>query len=258
MAKQLTVLRCRGVGEYVGEHQMLAYVTRNLDERFVIKDVPWLASYGLVPKPLGSSLDRGLRDGRELLLKMIRDDPNPVILLGYSGGAALAGNVAAEIGNGDHPGLDIRAVGLIADPLRPYGFGPEPDPMARTWGIAGSRRVFSRTFPVWWASDPADVIACCPEGSPLRTLSDQSAAFSLVDPLAWYGDLGERLRSSRWQETVKDWRNAPAVWRAYSKAVDGVRGYLGGDHTSYHRRFYPGTTRTYCEWLADRINEVRT
>lgn len=250
-----TVLRCRGIGERVDETQMLANVTRKLDpRRFVIKDVPWESNYSPTPNPLGSSFDKSLHDGRALLLKMIRDDPNPVVLLGYSGGAALAGSVAAEIANGDFPMLDIRGVGLISDPLRERTRGS-----AYGWGIAGQRRIPPANWPVWYCADPADVITCCPPDSPLRTISDQSAAFSLVDPAAWSWDLVQRLRQQRWQATIKDWRNVPAVWKAYSDAIDGAQGYLfRGAHTfAYTSHRVPGTNSTYCDWLADRINSIK-
>ncbi|WP_213573301.1 alpha/beta fold hydrolase [Rhodococcus sp. USK13] len=251
----ITVLRCRGVGEPMGEASMLANVTRHLDpERFRVVEVPWSAQYGPVPAPLGSSFDTSLRSGRTMLLDYIRRDPNPVVITGYSGGGALAGNVAAEIARGEHPELDVRGVGLISDPLMPWPYSPAGP---TTWGIAGERWIDARAFPLWHLADPADVITCCPAESPLRTLADQSAAFSLVDPREWGWDLIRRVREKRWQATIRDWRNVPEVWRAYSAAIDGVRGYLTGEHDSYHLRHYPGSTRTYTEWLADRINEIR-
>ena len=246
----ITVLVCRGIGESKPS-PMLSNVTRLLDpKRFVVKEVPWSASYGPAPAPFGSSFDTSLREGRTLLLDMIRQDPNLVVLLGYSGGAALAGNVAAEIGRGEHPGLVISGVGLISDPLRHPGL-TSPD-----WGIAGVRRIWG-TFPVWHMSDPKDVITCCPANSPLRTIADQSAAFSLIDPKAWGWDLVERLRQQRWQATITNWRNVREVWAAYSAAIEGAQGYLfARDHISYASRIYRDG-KTYTQWLADRINEIR-
>ena len=254
----LSVLVCRGIGESKPS-PMLSNVTRLLDpKRFVVKEVPWSASYGSVPAPFGSSFDTSLREGRTLLLRMIKDDPNPVILLGFSGGAALAGNVAAEIGRGEHPQLVVNGVGLISDPLRHTlntndkvtGWGTDK------FGIAGARAIVAN-FPVWSMADPADVITCCPVNSPLRTISDQSAAFSLIDPKAWGWDLVERLRQQRWQATIRDWRNVREVWAAYSAAIDGAQGYLfARDHISYASRIYRDG-KTYTQWLADRINEIR-
>ncbi|RYF57962.1 MAG: PE-PPE domain-containing protein, partial [Comamonadaceae bacterium] len=177
----LSVLVCRGIGEPLPS-PMLANVTRLLDrKRFVVKEIPWRAQYGPVPAALGSSYDKSLDTGRTMLLKAIAADPNPVILLGYSGGAALAGNVAAEIAQGKHPELEVRGAALLSDPLSPRVINRDG------WGIAGSRWI-GGGFPVWHMSDPADVIARCPANSPLRTLADQSAAFSLADPVAWGAD----------------------------------------------------------------------
>ncbi|RVW06248.1 alpha/beta hydrolase family protein [Rhodococcus spongiicola] len=250
----MTVITCRGIGEPYPS-PMLANVTRLLDpERFRIVALPWSATYGPVPSVRGISFDKALRTGREMLIDYIRRDPNPVVLLGYSGGAALAGNVADEIALGDHPGLDLRGVGLISDPLR--SSVNDVNPGATGCGIAGSRPI-PGNFLVWHCADPADVITCCPLDSPLRTFADQSAAFSLADPGAWATDLLDRLRTRRWQSTIRDWRNIPAVLRAYRQAISDARGYLTDDHTSYHLRRYPGTDRTYCEWMADRINGIK-
>lgn len=246
----ITVLCSRGIGEGLREN-MLSNVTKHLDPaRFRAREVPWSASYGPVPEPLGTSYNASLAAGRGLLFKMIADDPYPVILLGYSGGAALAGNVAA--GMWQRPDLDVRGVGLISDPLRPSDQWDEME-----WGIAGARTISSRRFPKWWLADPSDVITSCPANSPLRTLADQSSAFSLVDPRAWSWDMVQRLRQQRFQATIRDWRNVPEVWRAYSQAIDGAQGYLfGSAHTSYATRIYRDGL-TYTEWLAARINDIR-
>ncbi|EKT83064.1 alpha-beta hydrolase fold protein [Rhodococcus phage Mbo4] len=248
----ITVLRCRGIGEPMGDDSMLANVTKLLDaKRFRFVEVPWSAQYGPVPAPLGSSFDSSLRSGRTMLLDYIRRDPNPVVITGYSGGGALAGNVAAEIARGEHPELDVRGTALLSDPLTPRVLNREG------WGIAGGRWI-GGSFPVWHLSDPADVIARCPANSPLRTFADQSAAFALADLRSWGWDLVDRIRTRRWQATIRDWHNAPEIWRAYTQAIHDADGYLRlGNHTSYHLRRYPGSTRTYTEWLADRINEIR-
>ena len=246
----ITVLRARGIGEPIsGDSQMLGNVTLLLDKaRFVIKNVPWSAQYGPAPTPLGESFTVALEHGRTRLLNMIYDDPNPVVMLGYSGGAALVGNVAAEIGLGLWPELDVRGVGLIADPCRsPVN---SVNPGAVDFGVARARAVVA-PFPVWQLADPADAIPCCPPNSPFRTFSDESAAFSLIDPAAWGRDLYGRIETHHMQDVNSHIAD-------YARALWDLDGYLRrGDHTSYHRRAFPGTNRTYCGWLADRINEIR-
>ena len=245
----ITVLVCRGIGEPM--HTGLpSYVTRLLTSRFRVIEVPWEATYGPFGGGLGgSSYDAALASGRLMLLEYIRRYPG-AILLSYSAGAALAGNVAAEIGRGVHPGLEVRAVGLLADPLRPKSVELPGH------GIAGERPI-QASFPVWQVADPRDPIPCCTSEA-LYTLADQSAAFSLVDPAAWGWDLIDRLKNDRWQEVkrLQFWR-IPEILTRYRIAIEHVQRYLGPDHVSYPVRNYPGTSRTYTEWLADRINEIR-
>lgn len=247
----ITVLSCRGIGEPI-RGNMLANVGRKLDPaRFRVREVPWAASYGPVPLPFGPSFDEALRTGRELLLRMIADDPYPVLLKGYSGGGALAGHVAREIARGQHPHLEVVGCALLADPFMPDYASPVRD----EFGIAGSRAI-PRAFPTYWACDPADTIGRCPRNSPLRTVADQTAAASLSDPEAWIRDLEDRLRTGRWQaiEPLKFWQ-IPEILGRYRRALHDLDGYLRrGDHISYASRIKPGTNQTYTDWLADRIN----
>ncbi|NKS67446.1 hypothetical protein GS461_19655 [Rhodococcus hoagii] len=232
---------------------MCSAVTRRLDPtRFRVIEVPWTASYGPVPLPLGPAFDESLRTGREQLLRMIDEDPNPVLLLGYSGGAALAGNVAAEVARGDHPRLGVVGSALISDPFMPHW----ETPVENTWGIAGSRDIMA-AFATWWAADPADAICCCPANSPLRTIADQTRAFSLSNLLGWGIDLVGRLKRQEWQQVAIDWRNRDEVHAIYRQAAHDLDGYLRrGDHTSYALRTMRETGVTYTEWLADQINTL--
>ena len=70
-------------------------------------------------------------------------------------------------------------------------------------------------------------------------------------------DLLDRLRTRRWQAVILNWWRPWTVWQQYAEAIDDVNGYLfRGDHTSYRVRLAPGTDRTYCALLADRVNEL--
>jgi len=216
--------------------------------RFTFKELPWEASYGFVPTTYGSSFSKSTKRGEDMLIEMIDKDPNPVVLRGYSGGAVVAGNVAARIGRGELPHLDIRGVALVADPLNPQL------PGSNRWGIAGSRDVRGN-FPVWRANDPKDVICLCPANSPLRTLADQSAAMSLADPVAWGQDLINRLVTNRWQKVALNFWRPNTVVQQYAEAIEGVRGYLTGDHTSYHKRGLVAG-ETYLDHIGKRINGI--
>lgn len=248
----ITVLACRGIGEPL-HGNMCSAVTRRLDPtRFRAVDVPWTASYGPVPLPLGPAFNASLRTGRELLLRMIDEDPNSVLLLGYSGGAALAGDVAHEVALGQHPRLEVVGCGLISDPFMPWAASPTEG----TWGIAGERTVPYR-IPTYWAADPADAICCCPSNSPLRTIADQTRAFSLSNLLGWGVDLVGRLKRQEWQQVAIDWRNRDEVHAIYRQAAHDLDGYLRrGDHTSYALRTMRETGVTYTDWLADQINTL--
>ncbi|QDQ97959.1 PE-PPE domain-containing protein [Tomitella fengzijianii] len=221
-----TVIRCRGIGEPSTGRTMLHNVTDQLPrDHYKPIELPWSAEYGPVPDPAGQSFDDALADGRRMLLSAIRGADNPVILLGYSGGAMLAGNVADEIGRGEHPDIiaKLNAVGLVADPAQPIGQADNG-----SFGVTGSRDI--NLILTRWVWDERDPIPCTPTRSPLRTLADQSAAMSIADPYAWGADLIDRLLRAKWQPSAWDWLDLIGTARRYNHAIDQARYYLNGGH----------------------------
>lgn len=239
----ITVIRARGVGEIVGQPQMLDLVTRQFpQDQIEIVDAPWSGSYGPVPTTNGPSYMDSLARDADMVRGLIRETPNLVILLGYSGGAGLMGHVAASLP--DHPDLLVAAVGLVADPFQPRGVD-----VRGLFGVAGSRPVDVPGVHVVWAFHGSDPIPCTSELSPLRTFADQSLAFSLTDLDAWAGDLLHRVRTGTWQPSSLDWRDPAATALRYADAVAAVAQYRERHVQAYIDGPYLG-------WLAQDIRRV--
>lgn len=224
----ITVMTLRGIGEPLDAPTMCDLVTARLDFDHLVVEVPWEATYGPVGPGAGASYNDAVQRGVDLTLTMIGEDPNPVVLLGYSGGATVAGEVARQIGAGQHPRLEVTATGLVADPQMPSGVQGRTPNGQPAWGVAGQRPVPGAS--VHWAWAPQDPICCTPALSPLRTLADQSAAMSLVDPGAWGWDLVDRLLRGRWQPSAWNWFDVIGSIRRYGEAADAARRYLTGEH----------------------------
>ncbi|QNJ57151.1 lysin B [Gordonia phage Rabbitrun] len=235
-----TIVCARGIGEPI-ESPILMAVVREV-QRLRGKPVrvihlPWSASYGPVPQPFGESFSQSLRRGFEMLDNALLA---PAVGLGFSGGAKLMGDAAAQ----GH--RNLKAVGLIADPAMPMGVVRQ---RTRAWGITGQRKI-ERT-PVLWKADPKDGICLCPPNSPLRTLADQSEAFSLGDPAAWGESMFTKLRRGQFQQVDPLRQFTMGEWL---EAIKLFRGYKGGDHTSYAtRKEHNG--KTYTQNLAAWLNQ---
>lgn len=262
------VFMCRGNGEKMGENMLMGNsevegLADYLNRSFQITEVPWDATYGpstgeVFGDSYAADLQMGLLIIRDMLAALPENDT--AILCGYSAGATLAGNYAqlAVHSRERMHGHRIAGVGLVADPMRPYGGGTS----AYTppgFGIGGQRDIGTNDFPVYWVSDPNDPITCLPENSPLRTIADQTYALSFApgEFPKWIGDLIDRLITGRWQRVVVEWWNPIGVARQYKAALDALERYLfGGDHTGYATRFMPGLDVTYLQHLAHKLNAI--
>ncbi|GAB4582291.1 cutinase family protein [Nocardia sp. IFM 10818] len=200
---------------------------RTLDHgRFAPRMVPYPADYGReVPYAESSAA------GKAALLEAIAESPNRVVVAGYSQGAAIAGDVAADIGRGLWPELEVAACALIADPLRPAGQCVGPDPGG--YGIAGQRWIAD--IPAFWSAAPGDPITALPAGNALRLVADLSRYFCLSDPeasLRW----GQNMLDTVLHRRMQRWW-APKNWSAWSGALAYARGYLtDGRHTTDYVR----------------------
>jgi len=209
-------------------------------DRFAHTMVPYPADYGT-----HVSYAQSVAVGRGALIQAIESASNRVVLAGYSQGAAIAGDVAAEIGRGGLAHLEVVACALIADPLRPSGSCLGTDPGG--YGIAGQRHITD--VPTYWVAATGDPITALPSGNPLRSIADLSAYFSLSSPQAaldWGQSLIEAAARGQWQR----WWSA-RNWRSWAGALAYARGYLfDGRHTDDYVRL------GHAARLAEAINAL--
>jgi hypothetical protein len=192
-------------------------------DRFFARPVVYPADFGF-PVPYCDSRS----DGRTAALAVIRSSSNLVLLGGYSQGAQIAGDLAAEISTNPELAMlrgKIVACALIADPSRPEGAGTDDFP-ATGYGIEGSREVLP---PVFWATAPGDPISALPAGNALRTIADLTEFWS-SDPLAW-ARWGNAMISEIKHKRLQRWWSIKN-WRTWGSALAYMRGYVfDGRHT---------------------------
>ncbi|QGJ95828.1 lysin B [Gordonia phage EMoore] len=221
------LLTFRGIDERLTGN-MLDRLAYPLPTGWMRVEVPWTASYGRTSS-YARSLEQGMALGEQTIREIKAAEPwAKIILAGYSGGAALAGNLANKL-----PSL-IDGVVLVADPNYP-GTGGD-------FGIAGARRV--NAVPVRYVVNPGDIICCCPALSPLRILATLSPRMALGERSAWAADVRQKLadRKTRLEmaEQIGPWW-LPATWARYDRAKVGVDGYLSGrEHQAAYTRAAPG------------------
>lgn len=249
MAEPIYVFTFRGIGEPLRGNLLDALPLPAGATRI---EVPWSASYGPVPNPFGVSYADSLAAGMALGERMVRDtladEPFArIVLVGYSGGAALAGNLARRLG----PAM-VDACVLVADPNDPG--------TATVFGIAGAR--YTGKVPTWWVRGPNDVICSCPKYNPLRVIA-RVTPFVALDARAWGAagaDVRRQLRApqTRWDmaaEIGPPW--SPITWQRWERAFQLADGYLSGRE---HRRWYltGAPMRTAGAWLAVQVDRAST
>jgi pimeloyl-ACP methyl ester carboxylesterase len=193
-------------------------------DRFTPVRVSYPRDYGRSPSYTASRAT-----GMGALGKAAGKRTNPVVIAGYSQGAAIAGDLADQIGRGRWPWLTgkVVACALIADPLRPI-VGHTVN-VTGGFGLGGQRTIHG--LPTFWAAAQGDPITSLPAGSPLRDVADLNAYACVRSPeefLQWGHALVSTIRDG---EAQPWWHNAtPDQW---STASGFLENYLvRGRHTT--------------------------
>lgn len=209
--------------------------------RFRSRMVDYPADYGQQIS-YAASKTAGMRE----LARAVAECSNRVLVVGYSQGAGIAGDFAAEVGSGFYPSLRSKVAGcaLIADPLRPHRAVIGSDPGG--YGILGQRPVPG--IPTFWAAAEGDPITALSAGSPLRSVADVTEYWCLASPAAFM----------RWGQSLVDVasrRSWQRWWQSSSRSevadtVGWTRGYLvDGRHSNAY------VTEGHCQRLAETVQE---
>lgn len=226
----INVYMLGGTGYPEGGDGISELFLSHLDERFLPQIVRYpAAGFGTG----GMDWAQSRAEGKRALIDAIRGTDNLVVLAGYSQGAGIVGDLAADIGAGKHRGLEVIGCALIADPGRPAGAGLPGQRPASGYGIVKSRPITG--IPVWHAAVEGDPITSLPAGSPLRTIADAADYFSLSSPqsaLAWGLDIYTKAMQNSFQPwwSIEHWRDWDGATRAAWNYLPQPFG--GGLHTN--------------------------
>lgn len=274
---KFTVLVVGGTGEsFDGDTRtevtgLLRAVTDRLDDRFESRWVGYPASYGPAPAHDGVSYVESVSAGVTNLARAIAAAERPVMLIGYSQGAAVIRTLLAHPASLRFAGA-IAAVGFVADPNQPPGVIDG----CNGWGVAGPGADLPDDLPAYWVGAPSDMICNASDDSLIRDIADLTDSLSLTALRQWVVDATARVMSRRMQNADAT-RFSPAQWRRdvvrLRTAAREIRGYLpptvelgrwrvrnplGGRHVSYASEPYrrapmtaPDTTgcETLAHWL---------
>lgn len=252
----ITVLIVPGTNEHRSKPDLLtqgmcARVLERLpQDRFVGRVVSYPADYGL---EINYALS--VAAGEAALEQAIRTTPGPKVLVGYSQGAAVVGNVAARLRSVDGGG-EILAVGLISDPARHRAqHRPLPIPV-EGYGCTGERLIDERQVTVYGTytkvyqlAAQGDPICSLPAGNPLRSIADLTDRMALNDFGGWWKDIIADFRHRRMQRW---WslRN----WRTWGGAIAFSRGMVSDRrHFIYAEEVPPGCNDTFVGLLAEEL-----
>lgn len=172
--------------------------------------------------------------GKRALRKKLSKISEPFILIGYSQGAHIAGDVALEYRDDDN----LKAVYLIADPKRSPRdrlVGPETPGK----GVFGSRPIGPKA--VHFAA-PGDIIA--------------ANTNNFISNVAWYTLEKKKFGAKEWLRTFKAARSQRQPGGKMWTAIQEVRYYLKTQvHTSYNSYIVDGNL-TVPQWIAHDIARI--
>lgn len=216
----MKIIVARGVGEHP-RRSMLHNVTQDFPEAEVV-NLPWSATFG----PVGGAKDSHnfvteSKNGARMLREEL--DKGPAIVLGYSGGAEIAGIVASE----GHENL--IGTGLVAYP-------------SSVMGVLPARR---HSSPIFEISNPDDMISSVRVDSPWRLFALFAICFSLRSLMrSLWLMLLVTLSAAFWSQLVSVMNPIGAPSRLVGAYLDAC-GYMGRNkmkpwvpgrntHTDYH------------------------
>ena len=172
--------------------------------------------------------------GKRALKKKLSRVKEPFVLISYSQGAHIAGDVALEYK--DDP--NFKAIYLIADPKRsPRDRIIGEDPGGQ--GIFGSRPIGVKAFHF---AAPGDIITANKN--------------NFISNVAWYTLEKKKFGRREWFKTFKLARTQRLPGGKFWSAVRDVRLYLGTQvHTSYNSYVVEGSL-TVPQWIASDISKL--
>ena len=249
---------------------MTAYITGELDP--AVFDSRWVgydSTYGPLPYVQGVSYTESVARGLHALIQAIElhSDGRPVILIGYSQGAAVVSTLldlcagAGPSYPGEPTGIPaaadrILAAALVANPQRKPGTGPTNGITVKGYGITydPAKPTPDRIVPVAEIASPNDAIASADPDSMLRSIAKVTDFMSFVDLHAWGVDLYNEAKAIDWKAEATSWLDWPRQYDRAKRAALEAFGYLTGRHTSYNVELVPGLGCTYTQLAADWID----
>jgi hypothetical protein len=242
---------------------MLKGVVDKLDKsKWTAYSVPYISQYAGDYSYLES-----LRDGIAKTKRAIDQLPAGAsfVLLGYSQGATIAGDVARDIGLGlyDLKGKAFLGVYLISDPRQ--NSGDLVGPAVPGYGITGERGSLGSTHDrIYEFCAPGDLICSTDRSSNLiHLVVPYTTKFALRDPAAWVRGMIDYIRDPKndLRKMYPDLFQGVTGWLRFKNrlnvTIKSVKYYLDSKvHLRYGTyQVAPGVTTL--EWIAAHMNGLK-